>query len=84
MTINQNDTSKLTRKNALRAMIEVGFILILFYANLLMGEFTHSGAGFKEGFGWAILSIFTPVDLFIALITACFAYFVVEYLRKKI
>ena len=27
------------RKNVWRAVIEVGFIIFLFYANLLMGEF---------------------------------------------
>src|SRR5260370_29446340 len=31
------------KKNILRAMIEVGFIIFLFYSNLLMGEFERSG-----------------------------------------
>lgn len=31
------------KKNMWRAVIEVGFILFLFYANLLMGEFERSG-----------------------------------------
>jgi hypothetical protein len=33
------------KKNAWRAAIEVGFIVFLFYANLLMGEFERSGLG---------------------------------------
>ena len=30
-------------------MIEVGFIIFLFYSNLLMGEFERSGMGQKKG-----------------------------------
>ena len=30
-------------------MIEVGFIIFLFYSNLLMGEFERSGMGQKRG-----------------------------------
>ena len=64
-------------------MIEVGFIMILFYANLLMGEYIHSGPGFKKGFDWAFTNIFTLDNFVIALVIACFAYLVVEYLRNK-
>ena len=35
-------------KNVWRAVIEIGFILFLFYANLLMGEFERSGGGSVE------------------------------------
>jgi hypothetical protein len=58
--------------------------MILFYSNLLMGEFTRSGEGFKKGLGWAALSVFTPINFAIALITACFAYFVFEYFRNRV
>ena len=71
-------TSKL-KQNILRATIEVGFIMILFYSNLLMGEYIHSG----PGFAWAFFNIFTLDNFLIALIMACCAYLVVEYLRKK-
>ena len=64
-------------------MIEVGFIMVLFYANLLMGEYIHSGPGFEKGFVWAFLNIFTLDNFIIALIVSCFAYLVVEYLRNK-
>jgi len=84
MTIDQNNIPKITKKNTLRAIIEIGFILILFYSNLLMGEFVRSGEGYKKGFGWAVLNIFTQVNFAIALIMACFAYLIVEYLRKKV
>ena len=71
------------KQNTLRAMIEVGFIMVLFYANLLMGEYIHSGPGFEKGFVWAFTNIFTLDNFLIALIMAFFAYLVVEYLRKK-
>jgi hypothetical protein len=35
-------------------VIEVGFIIFLFYSNLLMGEFERSGIGAKWGVVWAI------------------------------
>jgi len=33
------------KKNIWRAVVEVGFIIFLFYSNLLMGEFERSGVG---------------------------------------
>jgi len=36
-------------KNVWRAVIEVGFIIFLFYSNLLMGEFERTGMGLKRG-----------------------------------
>ena len=41
------------KKNGWRAVIEVGFIIFLFYSNLLMGEFERSGMGQKRGIAWA-------------------------------
>jgi hypothetical protein len=40
-----------------RALIEVGFIVFLFYANLLMGEYEHSGMGQTRGLRWAVSEI---------------------------
>jgi len=37
------------KKNIWRAVIEVGFIIFLFYSNLLMGEFERSGMAQKNG-----------------------------------
>ena len=37
------------KKSVWRAVIEVAFIIFLFYANLLMGEFERSGTGGKRG-----------------------------------
>ncbi len=64
-------------------MIEVGFIVFLFYSNLLMGEFERSGMGQKRGLVWAISDIFTASNLGIALMAAMIGYIVVEFLRAK-
>jgi hypothetical protein len=66
-----------------RAVIEIAFIVFLFYSNLLMGEFTHAnqrGKSFLAG----LSDILTFENLLIALITAFIGYIVFEYLRKKI
>jgi hypothetical protein len=66
-----------------RAIIEVGFIVFLFYSNLLMGEFSRANGPAKT-FTFAIEDIFTGTDLTIAFISGLIGYVVVEYLRKKI
>jgi hypothetical protein len=70
-------------KTVFRALVEVGFICFLFYSNLLMGEFEHSGLGKTRGLLWALQDIFTAANFGIALITAFVGYLVVESLRKK-
>lgn len=66
-----------------RAVIEVGFIVFLFYSNLLMGEFTGSnGAG--KSMAFALTDIFTGTNFAIAMISALIGYVVFEYLRKKL
>jgi hypothetical protein len=71
-------------KNVWRALIEAGFIIFLFYSNLLMGEFERSGAAQGRGLAWAIGDIFTAANLAIALIAALIGYVLVEFLRKKL
>ena len=71
------------RKNIWRALIEIGFIVFLFYANLLMGEFERSGAGAKRGIVWALEDIFTAANFEIALLAGLIGYGLFEYLRKK-
>jgi hypothetical protein len=55
------------KKNVWRAVIEVGFIIFLFYSNLLMGEFERSGMGQKRGVAWAIGDVFTAANFAIAI-----------------
>ena len=71
------------KRNVWRALIEVGFIIFLFYSNLLMGEFERSGMGRKNGLLWALSDIFTPANLGIAVIAAAIGYVLVEFLRTR-
>ena len=70
-------------KNMWRAAAETGFIVFLFYSNLLMGEFERSGMGQKRGLAWAIGDVFTRANFEIATITALVAYMLFEFLRRK-
>jgi hypothetical protein len=67
-----------------RGLIEVGFILFLFYSNLLMGEFERSGMGQKKGLFWALSDIFTRSNFEIATVAAVIGYILVEFLRTRI
>ena len=71
------------RKNVSRALIEVGFIIFLFYSNLLMGEFERSGLGQKRGLARALGDVFTAANFGIALIAALIGYILFEFLRKR-
>jgi hypothetical protein len=70
-------------KNIARAVIEAGFIIFLFYSNLLMGEFERSGMGQKRGLVWAIGDVFTTANFEIAAMAALVGYLLVEFLRKR-
>jgi hypothetical protein len=71
------------KKNAWRAVIEVGFIIFLFYSNLLMGEFERSGLGRKKGLVWAFADVFTSANFAIAAVAALVGYVLFEFLRKR-
>jgi len=66
-----------------RALIEIGFIIFLFYANLLMGEFNRSAPRGRT-LAYAIHDILTIQNFLIANIAALIGYFVFEFLRKKL
>jgi hypothetical protein len=78
-------TPKVPRKLApiWRAMVEIGFIIFLFYSNLLMGEFTNTN-GPGKSFAFAIKDIFTGTNFVIAVFSGMIGYIVVEYLRNRI
>ena len=65
-----------------RAVIEIAFIVFLFYSNLLMGEFTASN-GHGKSLAFAVNDMFTGTNFVIAMISALIGYVVFEYLRKK-
>jgi hypothetical protein len=71
------------KKSLLRGLIDIGFILFLFYSNLLMGEFERSGMGTRRGLMWALSDIFTVANLEIAAIAAVIGYILVEFLRTR-
>jgi len=71
------------KNQVLRAVIEVGFIIFLFYSNLLMGEFERSGMGRARGLAWALRDIFTVANFGIAMIAGVVGYLLFEFLRKK-
>lgn len=69
-------------KPLVRAIIEVAFIVFLFYSNLLMGEFSAS-SGHGKTFVFALQDIFTAKNFTIAICSALIGYVVFEYLRRK-
>jgi hypothetical protein len=71
------------KRNFGRALIEISFIIFLFYSNLLMGEFERSGMGRTKGFLWAIGDIFTQANFGIAIIAALCGFVLFEFLRKQ-
>jgi hypothetical protein len=84
--VNSRDKASKPRARARvqRALIEAGFIIFLFYSNLLMGEYTRSNAASAKPLAYALADIFTAANFAIALVTSCIGYVVVEYLRIKL
>jgi hypothetical protein len=68
----------------LRAVIEMGSIIFLFYSNLLMGEFTNSNSAQGKTLLFAIQDVFSMTNFIIAVISSLLGYVVFEYLRKKL
>jgi hypothetical protein len=81
MSSNQNQPKKLPA--ILRAIVEIGSIIFLFYSNLLMGEFTHAN-GQGKTLAFALNDIFTLKNFAIAIVSGLVGYVVFEYLRKKL
>ena len=71
-----------SQKSAIfRALIETAFIIFLFYANLLMGDFTRSGNAHGRSLLWGIEDVFTATNFEIAVVAAFVGHFFFEYLR---
>lgn len=71
------------RKGVIRGVIEIGFIVFLFYSNLLMGEYERTGMGLRNGLWWAIRDIFTGANFEIAAFASLVGYVLVEVLRSR-
>ncbi len=66
-----------------RAAVEIGFIVFLFYSNLLMGEFTHRN-GQGKSLAYAIHDIFTATNFLIAIIAGLVGFVFFEFLREHL
>ncbi len=71
------------RRSIVRALIEIAFIVFLFYSNLLMGEFTVANSRGKTLLA-GLADIFTSTNFLIAIASALIGYLVFEFLRKKL
>ncbi len=66
-----------------RVLVEVGFIVFLFYSNLLMGEFTRANSDAKT-LAFALKDIFTVTNFVIGIGSGLIGFVVFEYFRKRI
>jgi hypothetical protein len=69
------------KKSVWRAVIEVGFIIFLFYSNLLMGEMERTASARNKGLLWDLHDIFTRKNFLVAVVAGLIGYLVVERLR---
>ena len=65
-----------------RASIEIGFIVFLFYANLLMGEFTRSNG--HRSLSTAAWDVLTPMNFAIGFVAACIGHWAFDHLRRQL
>jgi small-conductance mechanosensitive channel len=79
--IDQGQEDRRLRIRIARALIEVAFIVFLFYSNLLMGEFTATN-GQGKTLAFAIRDIFTLTNFSIAVVAALIGHAVVHNFRK--
>ena len=66
-----------------RAIVEISFIVFLFYSNLLMGEFTRAN-GQGKTLVFAFEDIFSVTNLVIAVVSGLLGYLGFDYLRKHL
>ncbi len=65
------------------ALLEIAFIVFLFYANLLMGEFTVSN-GHGKSLTMALRDLLSAKSLITALVSAVIGFAGIQYLRRNI
>ena len=69
------------KNNVWRAVVEVGFIVFLFYSNLLMGELERTANGRNKGLLWDLHDIFTRENFLVAVAAGLIGYVLVERQR---
>jgi hypothetical protein len=65
-----------------RAIVEIAFIIFLFYTNLLMGEYTQTNYLHKTLWR-GLIDVFTYKNFGIAVFGATVGFVIFEYLRDK-
>ena len=68
----------------LTALVEMGFIIFLFYSNILMGEFTRAKMALNRDFSEVFTDVFTWTNFLIAIVASFFGHFVFTFFRKRI
>ncbi len=71
------------KNKPVRILVEMAFIIFLFYSNLLMGEFERSGMGPRRGLVWALGDIFSARNFLIAVVSAFIGHMVFDFFRRK-
>jgi len=79
----QDPTNRRRLTRLFRAVIEIAFIVFLYYSNLLMGEFTATN-GIGKSIMFAFSDIITGMNFSIAIISALIGWVVLEYFRQKL
>ena len=79
----EEKTKRRILKPIIHAFIEIAFIIFLFYANLLMGEFTR-GNGLHKTVALAFYDVITYKNFGIGLGAAILGFVFFEFLRKKL
>jgi len=79
----QDPTNRRRLTRLFRAVIEIAFIVFLYYSNLLMGEFTRTN-GRGKSIAFALSDIFTGTNFSIAIVSALIGWVVFGYFREKL
>ena len=72
------------KRSKFRPIVEILSIMVLFYTNLLMGQFLRNSSAVVGKSIWAIIiNIVTLQNIIIGLVGATIAYFMVEWVTQK-
>jgi ABC-type arginine transport system permease subunit len=81
--VHQDPTNRRRLTLIFRAVIEIVFIVFLYYSNLLMGEFTKTN-GRGKSITFALIDIFTGTNFSIAIVSALVGWVAFEYFRREL
>ena len=79
----QDPTNRRRLTRLFRAVIEIEFIVFLYYSNLLMGEFTKTN-GRGKSITFALSDIVTGTNFSIAIVSALVGWALFEYFRREL